>query len=60
MNFNWFDKDYRVYLKKELWNKFLHLIRLRWKWISRLHIFMVGKRIPDRELKTHVYVTGKT
>jgi len=60
MNLLWFEKDYRVYLKKELWNKYLQLVWLRWKWISRLHIFALGRRIPDRELKTHVYVTGKS
>jgi len=48
MNLLWFEKDYRVYLKKELWNKILHIVWLRWKWISRLHIFALGRRIPDR------------
>lgn len=60
MHLRWLDKGRREYLKKQMKNFLLRVFWLRWKWISRRTVLWLAKMIPDRELKTHCYITGKT
>ena len=53
-------KEKRKYYKKAIWNKILQVFWLRWKWIARLEVIRIWKKIPDKEVRHHVYVTWKT
>jgi len=53
-------KAKRKYYKKTIWNKFLQTFWLRWKRISRMEIKRIWRKLPDKEVKHHVYITGKT
>lgn len=57
MNLKILLKEKLKYRKKKYANILLQLFRYRWKLVSRFIILNLGRKIPDKEVESHVYIT---